>query len=55
MNAPETMGGLDAVLEEVEEVEERLTELALLPREARVAYAWRRGGQWRSGRRRPSW
>ncbi len=32
----ETVGGLDAVLEEVEE---RLAELALLPREARVAYA----------------
>lgn len=32
----ETVGGLDAVLEEVEE---RLTELALLPRESRVAYA----------------
>jgi len=32
----ETVGGLDAVLEEVED---RLAELALLPREARVAYA----------------
>jgi ATP-dependent helicase HepA len=32
----ETVGGLDAVLEEVEA---RLAELALLPREARVAYA----------------
>ncbi|HSP78386.1 MAG TPA: helicase-related protein [Myxococcaceae bacterium] len=32
----ETVGGLDAVLEEVED---RLTELALLPREERVAYA----------------
>ncbi|MBM7119353.1 helicase-related protein [Archangium primigenium] len=32
----ETVGGLDAVLEEVED---RLTELALLPRESRVAYA----------------
>jgi ATP-dependent helicase HepA len=32
----ETVGGLDAVLEEVEE---RLAELALLPRDARVAYA----------------
>ncbi|HEX8438345.1 helicase-related protein [Archangium sp.] len=32
----ETVGGLDAVLEEVEE---RLTELALLPRESRMAYA----------------
>ncbi|MCP3100904.1 SNF2-related protein [Myxococcus sp. K15C18031901] len=32
----ETVGGLDAVLEEVED---RLGELALLPREARVAYA----------------
>ncbi|HZI09364.1 MAG TPA: helicase-related protein [Myxococcus sp.] len=31
----ETVGGLDAVLEEVED---RLAELALLPREARVAY-----------------
>jgi ATP-dependent helicase HepA len=32
----ETVGGLDAVLEEVED---RLAELALMPREARVAYA----------------
>lgn len=32
----ETVGGLDAVLEEVED---RIAELALLPREARVAYA----------------
>ncbi|HYO55872.1 helicase-related protein [Archangium sp.] len=32
----ETVGGLDAVLEEVED---RLAELALLPRESRVAYA----------------
>jgi ATP-dependent helicase HepA len=32
----ETVGGLDAVLEEVED---RLAELALLPREARMAYA----------------
>ncbi|MCE9669218.1 SNF2-related protein [Myxococcus stipitatus] len=32
----ETVGGLDAVLEEVED---RLAELALVPREARVAYA----------------
>ena len=32
----ETVGGLDAVLEEVED---RLSDLALLPREARVAYA----------------
>lgn len=32
----ETVGGLDAVLEEVED---RLTELAMLPRESRVAYA----------------
>ncbi|NVJ20920.1 DEAD/DEAH box helicase family protein [Myxococcus sp. AM011] len=32
----ETVGGLDAVLEEVED---RLAELALLPREARVSYA----------------
>ena len=32
----ETVGGLDAVLEEVED---RLADLALLPREARVAYA----------------